>query len=387
MICPICGMDVDNDSTICPICGCQIDSNPEEKTSLLSDNICPVCGFVLENDDTVCPVCNTSIDDVKSEEPISYHSQDSIESNNIETTLPKNKSNKKRYFSVIFLFCLLIGAGAAGYFIIYPQITANIKEAENKKEAEKVINLIDSLSDKEITEDMTDELNLIQMSYHSLTKEQKKLVTNYDELKKALEFLKKIKDESQAKNIQEEIDLINTDNLTAEDTSVGELRRKYNALSKEQQKLVENAHKLDEYEKVIQTRIREKEQKEKLENQKAEQEQLLDEQKNEIKGLIYNFHEFAGKWGDFGIHINKYQGLIESAIKSKISLADYFSGAPNNLDMYASSFQWDGENINTAGCSVSFDGILLETDEYGTLAGSIIVNNDGTLEFYIDYIY
>lgn len=325
MICPICEMDVDNDSTICPICGCQIDSNPEEKTSLLSDNICPVCGFVLENDDTVCPVCNTSIDDVKSEEPISYHSQDSIESNNIETTLPKNKSNKKRYFSVIFLFCLLIGAGAAGYFIIYPQITANIKEAENKKEAEKVINLIDSLSDKEITEDMTDELNLIQMSYHSLTKEQ--------------------------------------------------------------QKLVENAHKLDEYEKVIQTRIREKEQKEKLENQKAEQEQLLDEQKNEIKGLIYNFHEFAGKWGDFGIHINKYQGLIESAIKSKISLADYFSGAPNNLDMYASSFQWDGENINTAGCSVSFDGILLETGEYGTLAGSIIVNNDGTLEFYIDYIY
>lgn len=139
----------------------------------------------------------------------------------------------------------------------------------------KVMNLIESLSDKEITEDMTDELNLIQMNYHSLNKEQKKLVTNYDELKKALEFLKKVKDESQAKNIQEEIDLINTDKLTAEDTSVGELRRKYNALSKEQQKLVENAHKLEEYEKVIQTRIREKEEIEKIENQNAEQERLF----------------------------------------------------------------------------------------------------------------
>lgn len=387
MICPICGTEVDNDSIICPVCGCQIDSNPEEKTSLSSDRICPVCGLVLENDDTVCPVCNTSIDDVKPGEPTSFHPQDSIESNNNETSLPPKKSNKKRYFSVIFLFCLLIGAGVAGYFIIYPQIADNIKEAGNKKEAEKVINLIDSLSDKKMTEDMADELNLIQISYYSLNKEQKKLVTNYDELKKALESLEKAKDESLAKNIQEDIDLINADNLTAEDTSIRELRKKYNALSKEQQKLVKNAHKLEEYEKIIQARIQEKKEKEKLENQKAKQKQLLDKQKNEIKGLIYNFHEFVGKWGDFGAHVNKYQGLIETAIKNKISLADYFSGAPNNLDMHASSFQWDGENIGTAGCSVSFNGTLLETGEYGTLEGTVIVNYDGTLEFFINSIY
>ena len=29
-------------------------------------------------------------------------------------------------------------------------------------------------------------------------------------------------------------------------------------------------------------------------------------------------------WGDFGVHVNKYQGMVEAAIRSSISLSDYF---------------------------------------------------------------
>lgn len=326
MICPICGMEIENNSIICPICGYQVELESKETVNPLTDNICSVCGAVLESNDTVCPVCNAPIDNVEIVELVSDQLQDDIEPNNAETSSQrkKNATNKKRYLVILILFCLLIGTGIAGYFVIYPQITENIEDAENQKEAEKVVNLIDSLKDKEITADMEDELDLIRLSYNSLTKEQKKLVTNYDKFKKALESLEKEKEK----------------------------------LEKEQ---------------------------EQLEKQKAEQE-LLDKQKHEIKRLIYNFPEFYGKWGDFGIHVNKYQGLIESAIKSKISLSNYFSGSPNNVNMYASSFQWDGENIDTATCSILFDGVLLGTGEYGTLAGTVSVNYDGTLEFYVNYI-
>ena len=79
--------------------------------------------------------------------------------------------------------------------------------------------------------------------------------------------------------------------------------------------------------------------------------------------------------------------MIESAIKDKISLSDYFKGAPNDLDMYVDSFQWDGEYVSTAGCFVTFEGILLETGGYGTLEGSVTVNSDYTLEFSINQVY
>ena len=29
-------------------------------------------------------------------------------------------------------------------------------------------------------------------------------------------------------------------------------------------------------------------------------------------------------WGNFGVHVNQYQGMVETAIRSSISLSDYF---------------------------------------------------------------
>lgn len=41
---------------------------------------------------------------------------------------------------------------------------------------------------------------------------------------------------------------------------------------------------------------------------------------------------FEGTWGDFGSHVNQYQGMVETAIKNSISLSDYF-GDVNNVYM------------------------------------------------------
>ena len=47
-------------------------------------------------------------------------------------------------------------------------------------------------------------------------------------------------------------------------------------------------------------------------------------QQNEILEMFDNLIFYEGTWGDFGSHVNEYQGLVESAIKNSISLSDYF---------------------------------------------------------------
>lgn len=47
-------------------------------------------------------------------------------------------------------------------------------------------------------------------------------------------------------------------------------------------------------------------------------------QQNEILEMFDNLIFYEGTWGDFGSHVNEYQGMVESAIKNSISLSDYF---------------------------------------------------------------
>lgn len=47
-------------------------------------------------------------------------------------------------------------------------------------------------------------------------------------------------------------------------------------------------------------------------------------QQNDILEMFDNLIFYEGTWGDFGAHVNEYQGMVESAIKSSISLSDYF---------------------------------------------------------------
>ena len=50
--------------------------------------------------------------------------------------------------------------------------------------------------------------------------------------------------------------------------------------------------------------------------------------------MFVNLVEYEGVWGDFGSHVDKYQGMVESVIKSHISLSDYFGGDVNEVYMY-----------------------------------------------------
>lgn len=111
-----------------------------------------------------------------------------------------------------------------------------------------------------------------------------------------------------------------------------------------------------------------------------------DAQQNEnidknIADLIMYFPCFSGVWGDFGVHADPYQGMIEQAIKSKIRLSDYFGGDVNEVSLDVSVFQWDGVNVVGAGCILTFEGPSPGNGKFRTLTGVVNVDESGELEF------
>lgn len=100
-----------------------------------------------------------------------------------------------------------------------------------------------------------------------------------------------------------------------------------------------------------------------------------------IADLVTYFEGFSGVWGDFGVHADAYQGMIEQAVKSTISLSDYFGGDVNEVYLEVSSFQWDGANIIGAGCILTFEGPSPGNGQFRTLTGTVSVVKSGDLQF------
>lgn len=242
----------------------------------------------------------------------------------------KNKQPKTRIIvGVIILLIVIIGA--VGYFVIYPQVTQYMQGQENQEKADRVINLINSVTNGEITLDSEKDLDSAKTEYNSLTDDQKALVDNYDKLEEAYAALDGLKleqeNQEKAQSIIDAIEAVDPESLTEGDTSMQSIREQYDSLTDEQKKLVTNVDKLTEYENIVQQK----------KDQKAEEEaQAQSEQNNsnKIVEMFANFQEYDGLWGNFGSHVNSYQGMVESAIKSSISLSGYFGGDVNDVYMY-----------------------------------------------------
>lgn len=266
---------------------------------------CEECGAKLQDDERFCSECGAKC----SEKSIIGDKQEVISDNGRE---------KKKQVVVLSVVVLVIAIGILGYFVIYPKVMDYLHDKENQKEAQRVINLIDSLEDKKITADSESDLDKIRLEYDSLTKEQKDLVSNYFVLANAYKKVETAKDQKIANEIVSAIEKIDKNTLTASDTSLKVLRDKYNQLSDSQKELVTNINKLEEFEQIVQ-------------DKKAE-EQELQAQKNTVLETFENLKFFEGTWGEFGSHVNQYQGMVETAIKNAISLSDYF-GDVNNVYM------------------------------------------------------
>ena len=264
---------------------------------------CEECGAKLQDNESFCSECGA-----KCSENLIADDKGEVESNN-------GGKKRKKTLAVVIAVALVAIIGVLGYFVIYPKVMDYLQDKEDQKAAQKVINLIDSLDEKKITADSEKDLDHIKTEYDALSKDQKKLVSNYDDLKGAYRRLEEVQDQKAADSIVTAIDEIDKDSLTAGDISVQAVRDKYNELSEAQKKLVTNINTLEEYEQLVQTK-------------KAEEEA----KKAKVLETFENLKFYEGVWGDFGAHVNQYQGMVESAIKNSISLSNYF-GDVNNVYM------------------------------------------------------
>lgn len=266
----------------------------------------------------------------------------------------KNKKLMIIIGSVVASLAILISA----FFIV-----SNVIEKKNfEKAANTVTEHIEKIDTSKITLDSENMLMSIKTEYDLLSAEQQKLVTNYSVLEKALAELQKLKDKEIAEELVYEISKINKDTLTADNTSVGILMEKYDALTDSQKELVTNYDLLLDYKKIIDKEI------------KAEK------QKEAGIALAENFEGFSGKWGDFGAHKDEYQGMIEAALRKDVNYKKYFSVHVDKLDFEVSRFTKSESIFGIGICYFTFSGPdSLYKEYHGTLHGEIVIKGDGTL--------
>ena len=110
------------------------------------------------------------------------------------------------------------------------------------------------------------------------------------------------------------------------------------------------------------------------EKKAAEETQVKEktEKRNEIEELFSTPRDYIGLWGDFGGHVDKYQGMIETAIKSAGSLSNYFGGDVNEVYM-------ELRTVGDYGYAVVFKGPSASaTGDSWVLEGMVTTNADRT---------
>ena len=407
---------------------------------------CENCGKELNDGLKFCPVCGTPVEN--------HHAENEME--NDETSQSNTSNHKKKTILLISVVAVLAVVICVVLFVVRPQMEAASRERQSQEQVEQVIQLIDRLSDEEITVDSEAELNSIQNQYDELTDEQKALVTNYQELEDAFASLQAAKDEqknveaaervinlinsldekeitvdseadinavqleydalsqeqkelvsnyskleqahmdlqivknqadvqTKAAQVIQAIEQINEAELTAEDTSVESVRAQYNALSEEGKALVTNLDKLERCEQTVSQKRQEQEEAENSAQSGSTQAEKWWE-------LDRNIRSYEGTWGNFGAHVDYYQGVVEQAIKNTMSMSDYFAGDPN--DVYISVYKESAKAVAETDpvCYIELNGSKeLYYDESGQIEdrvglhiwGGILVDENANVIFEI----
>ena len=124
-----------------------------------------------------------------------------------------------------------------------------IKTAEDEAAADAVERLIEAIGTP-VTLDSESSITTARKAYDALNATQKTLVGNYTVLTEAEATLKAIRDELAADEVEDLIDEIGTVTLNCE-AAIKEARNAYDALTKDQKKLVENYQTLLDAESVL----------------------------------------------------------------------------------------------------------------------------------------
>ena len=130
---------------------------------------------------------------------------------------------------------------------------ADLQKEEDKKLAQKVMNMIDDLDSKSAT--FEKDVEAAKKAYDALTADQKKLVTNYSKLTDALKELASQEDKEAAEAVEKLINAIGTVTKDCED-KIKTAREAYDKLTADQKALVENIAVLEAAEEKL-TKLKE----------------------------------------------------------------------------------------------------------------------------------
>ncbi len=167
------------------------------------------------------------------------------------------KMSKKTKIIIISSIAALAVILFVGIIVTIVGVTGAIA-AKNRSVANKVVAQIDQLDDRPITLESESMLIALKAEYDLLTDKQKGMVSNYGVLQQAFKDLEHLKDKKVADELSAEIRRIDKSALTATNTTVEALMDKYKALTKEQKKLVENYDFLLECKSIVNEKIVEK---------------------------------------------------------------------------------------------------------------------------------
>ena len=180
------------------------------------------------------------------------------------------------------------------------------------------------------------------------------------------------KKQANANAVIQAIEQIDEANLSAYDVTVEKVRAQYEALSDDEKALVTNVDKLERCEQIVAS------------SRTTQYDTWID--------LYNNAPIYEGTWGNFGAHVDYYQGVIEQAIKNTMTMSDYFAGDPN--DVYISVYH-DGGRLKSETdpvCYIELSGPKeLYYDESGQIEdsvglhiwGDILVDENGNVIFEI----
>lgn len=302
---------------------------------------CENCGTKLDDNMDFCPECGTKVNtnkdfesetELKTDETLNKteNCQKEVAETpaNMTATSSAPLKKKKKTGLIILIICLcLIGIGGGSYFIIYPKVVNHMEQKKNEEKAEKVINLINSATKDQISLDSEKNLDTAKKEYDSLSGKQKKLVKNYKKLTKAYKSLTELKN---AQQIIDALDAVDKNSLSADDTSVQDIRNNYDKLTDAEKKLVTNSDKLTEYEKIIQDKQNEKQAQE---NAKAQSEQKTQTQTQSSPAPEDELLSLVGKdehWYNFGVDDeNQYEKHMRNVISPYVNkLMDNYSFWP-----------------------------------------------------------
>lgn len=91
--------------------------------------------------------------------------------------------------------------------------------------------------------------------------------------------------------------------------------------------------------------------------------------------------------GDYGPHVNKYQGEIKHLVEQTIDLSDYFDGNPEDLEMEVTGFHYPEWDMASGECLVSFWGSIPGGGQAERLDGLVTLNkSSGYIQFVISYV-